>query len=209
MPCTRRRTPGLVSRSRCLRHDQGLVADDHAVVRRGLATLLATAPDLQLVGTASDGAEAVRLAIDSGADVVVMDLSMPEVDGVAATRELASQMPSCRVLVLTSFSDQGRVTDALRAGADGYLLKHAEPEDILDGIREVVRGGSPLDPAVARILLNTSRTRVAPVDCSPRVNARSSSWSRPGSTIVRSVAGSTSPNGRSSPTCITSSSGWV
>ena len=83
---------------------------------------------------------------------------MPGVDGVAATRELASRAPSCRVLVLTSFSDQARVSDALRAGADGYLLKHAEPEDILDGIREVVRGGSPLDPAAARILLNTSRT---------------------------------------------------
>jgi len=123
-----------------------LVADDHAVVRRGLATLLATAPDLQLVGTASDGAEAVRLAVDWGAGVVVMDLSMPELDGVAATCELASQVPSCRVLVLTSLSDQGRVTDALHAGADGYLLKRAEPEAILDGIREVVRGGSPLDP---------------------------------------------------------------
>src|SRR5689334_2315954 len=139
-----------------------LVADDHAVVRSGLAALLATAPDLELVGTASNGAEAVRLTVESRADVVVMDLSMPEIDGVAATRELASQVPSCRVLVLTSFFDQGRVTDALRAGADGYLLKHAEPEDILDGIREVVRGGSPLDPVVARILVNTSRTRIAP-----------------------------------------------
>ena len=141
-----------------------LVADDHAVVRRGLATLIATAPDLELVGTASDGAEAVQLVVDSGADVVVMDLSMPELDGVAATRELASQVPSCRVLVLTSFFDPGRVTDALRAGADGYLLKHAEPEDILDGIREVVRGGSPLDPVVARILVNASRTRLAPAE---------------------------------------------
>jgi DNA-binding NarL/FixJ family response regulator len=139
-----------------------LVADDHAVVRRGLATLLATAPDLELVGAAGDGAEAVRLAVDAGADVVVMDLSMPVVDGVAATRELASRAPSCRVLVLTSFSDQARVSDALHAGADGYLLKHAEPEEILDGIREVVRGGSPLDPAAARILLNTSRSRGAP-----------------------------------------------
>jgi DNA-binding NarL/FixJ family response regulator len=127
-----------------------LVADDHAVVRRGLATLLATAPDLELVGAAGDGAEAVRLAVDAGADVVVMDLSMPVVDGVAATRELASRAPSCRV------------SDALHAGADGYLLKHAEPEEILDGIREVVRGGSPLDPAAARILLNTSRSRGAP-----------------------------------------------
>ena len=141
-----------------------LIADDHAVVRRGLATLLATTTDLELVGMAADGAEAVRLAVDSRADVVVMDLSMPEVDGIAATSELASRAPSCRVLVLTSFSDQARVTDALRAGADGYILKHAEPEEILDGIREVVRGGSPLDPAAARILLNTSCTHTTPTE---------------------------------------------
>ena len=141
-----------------------LIADDHAVVRRGLATLLATTTDLELVGMAADGAEAVRLAVDSRADVVVMDLSMPEVDGIAATSELASRAPSCRVLVLTSFSDQARVTDALRAGADGYILKHAEPEEILDGIREVVRGGSPLDPAAARILLNASRTHTTPTE---------------------------------------------
>jgi DNA-binding NarL/FixJ family response regulator len=141
-----------------------LIADDHAVVRRGLATLLATTTDLELVGMAADGAEAVRLAVDSRADVVVMDLSMPEVDGIAATSELASRAPSCRVLVLTSFSDQARVTDALRAGADGYILKHAEPEEILDGIREVVRGGSPLDPAAARILLNASCTHTTPTE---------------------------------------------
>jgi len=136
-----------------------LVADDHAVVRRGLATLLATANDLELVGMASGGGEAVHLAIGLGAEVVVMDLVMPEVDGVAAIKELVSRAPSCRVLVLTAFSDQSRVSDALRAGADGYLLKDAEPEDILGGIREVARGGSPLDPAAGRILLNTSRSR--------------------------------------------------
>ena len=113
------------------------------------------------MGTASEGSEAVQLAIESSADVVVMDLSMPGVDGVAATRELADLAPSCRVLVLTSFSDQARVSDALRAGADGYLLKHAEPEENLDGIREVVRGGSPLDPAAARILLNSNRSRAS------------------------------------------------
>ena len=89
---------------------------------------------------------------------------MPRVEGVAAIKELGSRAPSCRVLVLTSFSDQARVSDALRAGADGYLLKYAEPEDIIDGIRQVVRGGSPLDPAVARILLNTSRRRAGAVD---------------------------------------------
>ena len=152
-----------------------LVADDHAVVRSGLAALLATAPDLELVGTASNGAEAVRLTVESRADVVVMDLSMPEVDGVAATRELASRLPSCRVLVLTSFSDQARVSDALRAGADGYLLKHAEPEDILDGIREVIRGGAPLDPAP----LGSCSTPAVPTPVrpksSPHENAKSSS----------------------------------
>jgi DNA-binding NarL/FixJ family response regulator len=141
-----------------------LVADDHAVVRRGLSTLLATANDLELVGVASDGAEAVQLAVESGAHVVVMDLSMPVVDGIAAIKELTARAPSCRVLVLTSFSDQATVCDALRAGAVGYLLKHAEPEDILDGIREVVRGGCPLDPAAARILLNASRTRASAAD---------------------------------------------
>ena len=141
-----------------------LVADDHAVVRRGLATLLATTNDLELVGMASDGAEAIQLAVESGAHVVVMDLSMPVVDGVAAIKELASRAPTCRVLVLTSFSDQARVSGALGAGAVGYLLKHAEPEEILEGIREVVRGGSPLDPAAARTLLNSSRTRPSTVD---------------------------------------------
>jgi DNA-binding NarL/FixJ family response regulator len=141
-----------------------LIVDDHAVVRRGLAQLLETTDDLRLAGEAGDGETALGLAAELKPDVILMDLSMPEVDGIAATRELASQVPSCRVLVLTSFSDHARVSDALRAGADGYLLKHAEPEDILDGIREVVRGGSPLDPAVARILLNSSRTSVAPAE---------------------------------------------
>jgi DNA-binding NarL/FixJ family response regulator len=141
-----------------------LVADDHAVVRQGLAALLATTSDLELVATAGNGADAVRLAVEHRADVVVMDLSMPDTDGVAATAALADTAPDCRILVLTSFSDQVRVADALAAGADGYLLKHAEPEAILDAIREVVRGGSPLDPAAARILIDDGRVRPGSTD---------------------------------------------
>ena len=87
-----------------------------------------------------------------------MDLSMPELDGVEATRRISADHPSSRVLVLTSFSDQTRILDALSAGADGYLLKHAEPDDIADAIRAVHTGGSPLDPKAARVLVESRRT---------------------------------------------------
>ena len=141
-----------------------VLAEDHPVVRVGLERLLASEEDIDIVGTAEDGAEAVELVARQEVDVVLMDLSMPVLDGVGATRKIAAECPDTRVLVLTSFSDQARVSDALHAGADGYLLKHAEPEDILDGIREVVRGGSPLDPIAARILLNSSRRGTAAPD---------------------------------------------
>jgi DNA-binding NarL/FixJ family response regulator len=90
-------------------------------------------------------------------DVILMDLSMPDVDGATATRRIVADNPDAHVLVLTSFSDQSRILDALQAGAEGYLLKHAEPEQILAGIREVVEGGSPLDPKAARVLLTSRR----------------------------------------------------
>ncbi|MET7991694.1 response regulator transcription factor [Amycolatopsis sp. NPDC005232] len=134
-----------------------LIADDHAIVRTGLTQLLSTAGDLQLVGAAGDGEEAVALAAELGPDVVLMDLSMPGTDGVAATARIVEANPETHVLVLTSFSDQARILDALRAGAEGYLLKHSEPEAILAGIREIVAGGSPLDPKAARVLLSDRR----------------------------------------------------
>jgi DNA-binding NarL/FixJ family response regulator len=134
-----------------------LIADDHAIVRTGLAQLLGTTEDLLLVGEAVDGGHAVRLAAELRPDVVLMDLSMPGVDGIAATSRILAGNPDVHVLVLTSFSDQSRILDALHAGAEGYLLKHAEPETILSGIREVVAGGSPLDPKAARVLLNHRR----------------------------------------------------
>jgi DNA-binding NarL/FixJ family response regulator len=135
-----------------------LITDDHAIVRTGLAQLLGTTDDLVLVGEAADGARAVELAAELRPDVVLMDLSMPGTDGVRATASIVGDNPDVRVLVLTSFSDQTRILDALEAGADGYLLKHSEPEVILAGIREVMAGGSPLDPKAARVLLTQRRT---------------------------------------------------
>jgi DNA-binding NarL/FixJ family response regulator len=135
-----------------------LVVDDHVVVRSGLEQLLATTDDIELVGTASNGNEAIEAVGRLHPDVVLMDLSMPELDGVEATRRISAEHPSSRVLVLTSFSDQTRILDALSAGADGYLLKHAEPDDIADAIRAVHAGESPLDPKAARALVESRRS---------------------------------------------------
>jgi DNA-binding NarL/FixJ family response regulator len=145
-----------------------VVGDDHVVVRSGLEQLLATTDDIQLVGTASNGLEAIDLVADTDPDVVLMDLSMPELDGVEATRRISERFPRSRVLVLTSFSDQTRILDALTAGADGYLLKHAEPDEIAAGIRSVYEGGSPLDPKAARVLLESRRTRRQTVNLTDR-----------------------------------------
>ncbi len=145
-----------------------VVVDDHVVVRSGLEQLLATTDDIQLVGMASNGLEAIDLVAATDPDVVLMDLSMPELDGVEATRRLSERFPRSRVLVLTSFSDQTRILDALTAGADGYLLKHAEPDEIAAGIRSVYAGGSPLDPKAARVLLESRRTRRETVNLTDR-----------------------------------------
>ncbi len=145
-----------------------VVVDDHAVVRKGLEQLLAGADDIDVVGQGADGAEAIELARDLDPDLVLMDLQMPGVDGVAATRTIVSDELS-QVLVLTSYSDGERIVAALDAGAMGYLLKDAEPDDILAGIRAVSRGESPIDPKAARQLL-TARTSAAPPapDLTPR-----------------------------------------
>jgi DNA-binding NarL/FixJ family response regulator len=135
-----------------------LIVDDHAIVRTGLSQLLGTADDIELVGAAGDGAEVVGMAAELRPDVVLMDLSMPGTDGVAATGQIVAADPRVHVLVLTSFSDQARILDALQAGAEGYLLKHSEPEVILAGVREIVAGGSPLDPKAARVLLTNRRS---------------------------------------------------
>ncbi|GAA2119065.1 response regulator transcription factor [Nocardioides bigeumensis] len=129
-----------------------VVVDDHAVVRRGLEQLLAVATDIDVVGTAGDGAQAVEVVRNVRPHVVLMDLQMPGVDGVEATRSIVAEALA-DVLVLTSFSDSERIVAALDAGAVGYLLKDADPEDVLAGIRSVREGGSPIHPRAARQLL--------------------------------------------------------
>ena len=138
-----------------------LIVDDHAVVRTGLTQLLATSDELELVGAARDGEEALSIAEDLRPDVILMDISMPRLDGIAATRRILERLPETHVLVLTSFSDQSRIVEAIQAGAEGYLLKHAEPDQILAGIRAVAEGGLPLDPIVARALLTARRPPAA------------------------------------------------
>ena len=130
-----------------------VLVDDHAVIRAGLAQLIATADDIEVVGQAADGATAVEQARALKPDVVLMDLQMPGVDGVSATREIVAAGLGVDVLVLTSYSDNERILDALDAGAVGYLLKDADPDDVLTGIRAVSRGESPIHPKAARALL--------------------------------------------------------
>jgi DNA-binding NarL/FixJ family response regulator len=140
-----------------------LVADDHAVVRAGIAHVLANASDIELVGEAADGAEALELARTRAADVVLMDLSMPVLDGIDATRRIREEVPAAQVVVLTSFSDRDRIFKALDAGAIGYLLKDAEPDELCEGIRAAARGESPLAPKAATALVE-ARTRREPAD---------------------------------------------
>ena len=136
-----------------------VVADDHAVVRSGLEQLLSTAADIELVGTAGDGGEAAEVVLRERPDVVLMDLSMPEVDGVEATRRIVAADPDARVVVLTSFADDRHISEALQAGAIGYVLKHAEPDELLGAIRAAAAGDAPLDPKAARVLLNSRKVR--------------------------------------------------
>ncbi|GLZ56042.1 response regulator transcription factor [Actinomycetospora sp. NBRC 106378] len=145
-----------------------LVVDDHAVVRQGLVALISTVDDLHVVGQASDGEAAVELVAALRPDVVLMDLSMPGTDGATATGRIRAAAPEVRVLVLTSFADQRHVLAALDAGADGYLLKHAEPETILEGLRQVARGEAPLDGRAARVLLSSRSDPPRTVDLTDR-----------------------------------------
>ena len=131
-----------------------LLAEDHAIVRHGLEQLLASAHDIEVVATAANGAEAVELTARYQPRVIVMDLEMPVMDGIEATRKISQAEGDGRVVVLTSFSDQERILQALDAGAVGYLLKDAEPEELLRGIRAAAHGESPLAPRAATAVLS-------------------------------------------------------
>lgn len=138
-----------------------VIVDDHAMVRSGLVQLLTGAGDIEVVGAAGNGEEALPIVEETQPDVVLMDLQMPVVDGVQATRDIVAVAGHAQVVVLTSFSDAERIVAALDAGAVGYLLKDAEPHELIEGIRAVGRGESPIHPRAARQLLTARATRPA------------------------------------------------
>jgi NarL family two-component system response regulator LiaR len=130
-----------------------LIADDHAIVREGLRALIGTKPDMELVGEAADGVEAVLKARSLQPDVILLDLVMPRKDGIEAIGEIKRENPKARILVLTSFAEDEKVFPAIQSGALGYLLKDSSPQELLQAIREVYRGESSLHPAIARKLI--------------------------------------------------------
>jgi len=130
-----------------------LIADDHAIVRKGIRALLSVKPEIEVVGEASDGAEAVAQAQALCPDVILMDLVMPEMDGIEATRQIVEQQPGVRILVLTSFAADDKVFPAIKAGALGYLLKDSGPDDLVQAIHQVYRGEPALEPSIARKVL--------------------------------------------------------
>ncbi|MFL5968363.1 MAG: response regulator [Gaiellaceae bacterium] len=148
---------------------QLVLAEDHPVVRVGLERLLAGADDMQIAGTAENGAEAVELVRSIECDVVLMDLSMPVMDGIEATRKIVAEHDGAvSVVVLTSLSAREDIMAALDAGASGYLLKDAEPEELLAGVRAAARGDAPLAPRAAREVLSARNEQREEPELSPR-----------------------------------------
>ena len=139
-----------------------LLVDDHAMVRRGMRDFLALHEDLEVIGEAADGLAALEAAATLAPDVVIMDLLMPGMDGIAATAEIKARHPAVEVIALTSFVDEDRVTAAIEAGASGFLLKDAEADDLANAIRAAMAGEVHLDPAVAGIVARGMRDRSGP-----------------------------------------------
>jgi len=131
-----------------------LIVDDHALVRKGTRALLATEHDIEVVGEADNGADAVALAQTLHPSVILMDLVMPRMDGIEATRQITSRQPGVRILVLTSFAADDKVFPAIKAGALGYLLKDSSPEELVRAIRQVHQGEPSLEPSIARKVLS-------------------------------------------------------
>jgi DNA-binding NarL/FixJ family response regulator len=143
-----------------------VIAEDQALVRRGTSLLISMEPDMEVVGQAADGVEAVDLATRLRPDVVLMDLHMPRKGGVAATRDIRASLPDTQILVLTTLNDDETVFAAVRAGAHGYLLKDATEAELLETIRALRRGESRLTPQIARKVMDQFR-RLAPPDANP------------------------------------------
>jgi two-component system response regulator NreC len=136
-----------------------LIADDHAVVRAGLRALLSSAPDLDLVGEASGGVEAVELAVKLLPDIVVLDLSMPDLDGISAVRQIKASCPQTRLVILTVHEDDALLRAAVKAGASGYILKRAAEAELISAISMVMRGDLYVDPAMIRSILSETQVR--------------------------------------------------
>jgi NarL family two-component system response regulator LiaR len=145
-----------------------LIVDDHTIVRKGLRALLSTEADIEIIGEAEDGLRAVDQAKKLQPDVVLMDLVMPQMDGIEATRRITADCPKTRVLVLTSFAADDKVFPAIKAGALGYLLKDSGPEELVQAIQQVYRGEPSLDPPIARkVLMELSRPPKKPLTTDP------------------------------------------
>jgi NarL family two-component system response regulator LiaR len=145
-----------------------LIADDHAIVRKGIRALLATEKDIQVIGEVGDGVEAISQAKALKPDVILMDLVMPKMDGIEATRQITGQQSGARVLVLTSFAADDKVFPAIKAGALGYLLKDSDPKDLIYSIRQVYRGEPSLEPSIARkVLTEISSPAKKPLTADP------------------------------------------
>lgn len=130
-----------------------LVVDDHAIIRKGMRAVLELVPDIEMVGEAENGKQAIKLVLELNPDVILMDLMMPEMDGIACIREVKAQRPDSRILVLTNFAGEEMIFPAIKAGAMGYHLKDSTPEALVEAIRQVFHGQSSLHPLIAKKLL--------------------------------------------------------
>lgn len=174
-----------------------LIVDDQPLIRRGLAMMLATEAGIEIVGQAADGLEAIEQALATRPDVVVMDLQMPRASGVVATREITAKLPATRVVVLTTYDHDELVFEAIRAGAQAYLLKDASEEEVLATVRAVHRGEARLSPAIARKVMAQFRTLADREADSPTLESPNSAS---GETSMPAAAAGPTPKSASSST---------
>ncbi len=131
-----------------------LIADDHAIVRAGLRALLNSEPSMELVGEATGGYEAIELAGKSNADILVLDISMSDLDGISVTKKIKSQFPDLRILILTVHEDEALLRESIKVGASGYVLKRAAETELISAIHAIIGGALYVDPSMVRILLS-------------------------------------------------------